>query len=838
MNKLIVALHGNPGTIADFEAIFQRLELDNKVDTVIHHRPSAGADLHWLVRDIERTVGRHPTSEITLLAYSWGCYLACRWLSVSKFKINKLIFISPTIIAENPISPLAVAITRLPLVGGLILKRIAQKKSPEFIAKCFYPLKPSEKVCAIQYNVLNNAGIWKGAIHYKRQQQNSGIAGLRIPEDIETIIIRGELDGSVDWSVQEKALRMLFPDWSKVVTHVVKNAGHALPWTESDKLARIIQNGIAVKAERTHANRPQSKTTEYNVVAFLREHALTAPDKIALRWVTPEAMLAFNGDVSTKFATQEINFQDLYLLIERLAKGLVDLGLRSGDRVILFLPMSLEMYATMFAIQYIGAIAVFLDSWARSSQLGASARCVAPKAMISHKQAFDLIAGISELDNIHLRIIAGSGDDGSYSARLEDMLASSGSMPMAAVNPDDTALITFTTGSSGDPKGANRTHRFLRAQHAALKDVVPYENADTDIPAFPIFSLNNLASGVTTVLPAIDLARPHEHDAAALASQITRESISCTTLSPSMLNALSGFCLRNAIKLTSLRRVITGGAPISRDNVSDFSEIAPMAEIWILYGSTEVEPMAHIEAKEMLALENRQDTEVIEEGVNVGHIAHGLKYKFIRPCKTEINFKGLKWNEWEVAEGEVGEFIVSGDHVCANYYNNDAAFYRTKIRDQDGTVWHRTGDLARLDERGYLWIVGRVHNMISRQGHHFFPVKAEILLNRCAFVRKGAFLGLADPCLGERTAAVVEFSPGYQDQEAGIREILRLLHKNRIVVDSLYAVNEIPMDPRHHSKVEYSLLRRKIHEENIHDLLIHTKAFTKMTDHAIVHDTV
>lgn len=168
MNKLIVALHGNPGTIADFEAIFQRLELDKKVDTVIHHRPSAGADLHWLAMDIERIVMRHPASEITLLAYSWGCYLACHWLSISKFKISRLIFISPTVIAENRISPLAVAITRLPLVGSLVLKKIAQKKSPEFIAKSFHPIKPSPKDYAFIYNELNNADIWKGAIHYKR----------------------------------------------------------------------------------------------------------------------------------------------------------------------------------------------------------------------------------------------------------------------------------------------------------------------------------------------------------------------------------------------------------------------------------------------------------------------------------------------------------------------------------------------------------------------------------------------------------------------------------------------------------------------------------------------
>lgn len=836
MNQLIVALHGNPGNITDFDSVIEELGIDGKADAIIHHRPLAGMNIHKLVVDIEENIASFKKREITVIAYSWGCYLACRWLAISKLNISKMIFISPTLIAENPVSPFAVIITKIPILGNLILNRIAKTKSIEFIEKCFYPQIPSPQNQALLYNQLNSPVIWKGAINYKHQQQKIGIAGLKKFDDIKVIVVRGELDSSVNRLVQENALRTLSLDGGKVRMHEIKNAGHALLWTHAKQIAQIIRSNITVSEDSAGSKLElHSKKYNHNVVSFLRMHAQMSPQKVALRWVLPEELLAFNGDATTKFATKEINFYDFYQLIGRLAKGLNELGVCPGDRVILFLPMSLEMYVAMFAIQHIGAIAVFLDSWARSNQLGASARCVAPKAMISHKQAFDLISGISELDNIPLRIIAGLGDDGFFSARLEDLLATNGNVALAAVKSDDTALITFTTGSSGEPKGANRTHGFLYAQHAALKDVVPYKSKDTDIPAFPIFSLNNLASGVTTVLPAIDLARPHHYDAAALVSQIMHEKITCTTLSPSMLNALSAFCLRNDIKLTSIQRVITGGAPISRDDVHNFREIAPTAEIWILYGSTEVEPMAHIEAKEMLALGNNLDAEIVEEGVNVGHIAHGLKYKFIKPCKDAINFTNLDWAPWEVEKNAVGEFIVAGDHVCANYYNNDQAFYRTKIREKDGTVWHRTGDLARLDARGHLWIVGRVHNMICRQGHNFFPVKAEIVLNRCAFIKKGAFLGLADDHLGERTAVAVEFHAGLQDKEAGIKEILRLFQKNRIVVDSIYEVDKIPMDPRHHSKVEYSLLRNKIYEENIKDILTYTKYSMEISD-AVIHD--
>src|SRR5690606_25004654 len=126
-----------------------------------------------------------------------------------------------------------------------------------------------------------------------------------------------------------------------------------------------------------------------------------------------------------------------------------------------------------------GAIAVFLDSWARSSHLGASAACAKPKAMISHKDAFDLIKTVPEFDQMPLRIIAGPGHDGSFAGQLEELVKTPGKTPIAPVQSEFTALITFTTGSSGTPKGANRTHRFLSAQHEALSAVVPYEPNDS-----------------------------------------------------------------------------------------------------------------------------------------------------------------------------------------------------------------------------------------------------------------------------------------------------------------------------------------------------------------------
>ncbi|MCX7978153.1 MAG: AMP-binding protein, partial [Bdellovibrionaceae bacterium] len=255
----------------------------------------------------------------------------------------------------------------------------------------------------------------------------------------------------------------------------------------------------------------------------------------------------------------------------------------------------------------------------------------------------------------------------------------------------------------------------------------------------------------------------------------------------------------------------------SKDDVRAFYDIAPQSDLWILYGSTEAEPMAHIEGREMLADPPHPDPEVVEEGVNVGHISEDIDYKFIKLVDGPLELGKGGWSELEVPTGEVGEFICTGDHVCRDYYNNPGAFKSTKILDADGRVWHRTGDLAYLDKNKKLWIVGRVNNAIARGGKYYFPVRAEVILKRLDFVYRCAFLGLPDTNLGQKTAAVIELKKDQQaetfDFNHAKSEIRRVFGKNSIPVDEIYFVKAIPMDPRHHSKVEYSVLRRLLLEK-------------------------
>jgi acyl-CoA synthetase (AMP-forming)/AMP-acid ligase II len=536
-------------------------------------------------------------------------------------------------------------------------------------------------------------------------------------------------------------------------------------------------------------------SADNNVTTLIDSHRNRLARRVA--FLPPDADMS----VATALPPGAMTYEELGSACETVAGGLRRLGLTAGERVLIFLPMSRAMYVAMFAVQRLGAIAVFLDSWARRDQLGYCAELTEPRMMIAPELAYLACDRVKQVREIPLRIVVGPHER-AYLASLERIEGDRDRAPIEPVRPETTALITFTTGSSGRSKGANRTHAFLLAQHAALDKVIPYGDSDVDLPTFPIFSLNNVAGGVTTALPAIDLARPSETDAAVLAQQIQRQGVSCCTLSPSLLRGLARYCSESGDRLCRLRRVVTGGAPVSREDVSAMQAAAPEAEILVLYGSTEAEPIAHVSGGEMLA-------EAASPGTPVGPLVSGLDHKLLRVNKNPIALDERGWKPWLAPEGQVGELTVAGAHVCRGYYRDDEAFRRTKIVDRSGVVWHRTGDVGYLDSRGWLHLVGRVHNAILRAGELLYPVTAEILMRAVPGVKRCAYLGLPHASLGEAAVAVVSPDPGAQREgvERAVREALR---GGGVVLDRLVFVEEVPMDPRHHSKVEYQTLRERI----------------------------
>lgn len=787
MSEITVNIHhGSPGHPHDFSFLKDKLKAKVTFNTKNDITPS-------LTQTIE-------------LGYSFGCLSAIKRANRNPENTKALILIAPYIFPRKE-SALKLALINMPIVGRALINKAMDKSIEDMLIKTASPqnIPQSYRDCSKNYldvdlliNSINEKQVSLEEIEKELKNLNK--------HKIEIYLIYGDADQSIMPTKQIERLkeRIVLTDELKL-----EGMGHALPWTATQTCVSFIHGALEAPKKGYYLGEHKMN----NVCSFLEEHIKKMPDKNVLSWVPYENILKFAHKETDKLEHQHATFMDLHRAVGIVAGGLKKLGIKKGDRVIVFIPMSFPMYTTMFALQKIGAIAVFLDSWARKDQLDVSAKVVDPVAIISIEKAFQYLKGVGAIDAIATKISVGQTES-EYTTSFEKLISSNEWADIEAVEKEHTALITFTTGSSGTPKGADRSHRFLASQHYALNRHIPYETNDCDIPAFPIFSLNNIAAGVSTILPAIDVGVPNPMDAMILYTQISTQNVSCTTLSPSLMNGLSKFCNDNNLTLPNIRRIITGGAPVSKDDVRNMKKAAPSAQVLVLYGSTEVEPMAHIADNDMLKESSERDVEFVEEGVNVGHFDEGLKVKFIKIEKGPIEIHSdQQWAQWERAQGEVGEIIVQGEHVCERYYNNEDAFKKSKIKDHQGLIWHRTGDLGKMDQDGNLWLVGRIHNAIQRDGEYLFPVRAEVILKRLPFVKHAAYLGVEHSELGEATYCVYSINEKTLDQyneELAHKEIMRLMNKNAIPVDKIICVENIPMDPRHHSKVEYNKLREML----------------------------
>ena len=545
------------------------------------------------------------------------------------------------------------------------------------------------------------------------------------------------------------------------------------------------------------------KHTKNNVSFFLEEHAQKQPHKIAFYF------LPSGVPVDKNVRHNSITYQDFNYKVRIFGGSLLRSGIKKGDRVIIFVSISPELYISIAGLQRIGAIPVLIDSLVRKEQLGEILQNSQPKGIIAPLEFLKAFGSNLDFFGIQTRISTNTYSEEENTISFNKLLEGK-AKKIVPVEQNDTALITYTTGSSGTPKGANRTHRFLAAQHYTLKRLFPYSSNDIDLPVFPVFTLNNIASGISTVIPAIDISKPDKKDPQTLFFQIKECGVNSMTLAPSSFRNLAAYCITKNILLNKISRVLTGGAPISETDILRFMKIAPSSKNWILYGSTEVEPIAYIESRKMLSIKPPRWTNSTKIGVNVGRIDKALGYKLITIELGNIK-QHVRVKDIEAGNGEVGELIVAGEHVCREYYKNKKAFARTKIRDNHGTVWHRTGDLARIDKNGFLWIVGRKHTIIKRGAEYFFPVRPEIILKDVPHIVNAAYLNF-NRNDNDRIIAVVTLKTGdNQRKEICRKEITTVFEKEKIPLDDVVFMKEIPMDVRHHSKVDYDKLRQQLY---------------------------
>ena len=255
-----------------------------------------------------------------------------------------------------------------------------------------------------------------------------------------------------------------------------------------------------------------------------------------------------------------ITFAELDARSAKAASLLQHAGLGRSSRVLLLIPMSIELYVALIGVLRLGAVVTLLDPSAGISHIDRCCRLAKPAAMIGSGKAHLLRVLSAGLRAIPHKFALGPRLLPAQSWRRVD--DSQPLEPLAEVDPDHPALLTFTSGSTGQPKAAVRSHGLLLAQQLALAEAMSLESGQADLTTLPVFTLSNLAAGVTSLLPDADLRLPGAINPLPVLAQIDRFSPASVVASPALLMQLTSHCENAQRTMPSFRRIFTGGAPV------------------------------------------------------------------------------------------------------------------------------------------------------------------------------------------------------------------------------------------------------------------------------------
>jgi acyl-CoA synthetase (AMP-forming)/AMP-acid ligase II len=496
---------------------------------------------------------------------------------------------------------------------------------------------------------------------------------------------------------------------------------------------------------------------------------------------------------------RSVTFAGLERRASRAAAQLARAGVRPGDPVLVVCPMSVELYTVLIGLWRLGAMAVFLDPSAGRAHLDRCCRRVPPRALVAVPRAHLLRALSGALRRVPVKVAVGGWAPWTRRLRPD---AGDGLDGVACADADTPALLTFTSGSTGEPKAAVRTHGFLLAQHRVLEDDLRLRAGQRDLATLPIFVLANLASGVTSVIPDADLRRPAEIDPVPVLRQIHALGPTRVAASPAFLDRLARHAMSLGRPIEPLREIYTGGAPVFPGVLRNLHAAAPQARVVAVYGSTEAEPIARVAWDEIAPA----DVSAMESGAGLlaGRPVDAIDLRILRDewGRPLGPLGAADLDRQTLPAGQTGEIVVSGPHVLPGYLGGvgDAD---TKVH--VGTaVWHRTGDAGYLDHSGRLWLLGCCSARISDAHGVVYPFAVECAALTIAGVRRAALVALAG-----RRVLVVE-----KEHAAGDPRSALLARLAWAFIADVVVVASLPVDRRHNAKVDYPAVQALVAGRN------------------------
>ena len=541
-----------------------------------------------------------------------------------------------------------------------------------------------------------------------------------------------------------------------------------------------------------------------NIAERLRESARLAPNQKAV--VCPA-----RRDSSGNYTYSQLTFAELDEESDRLAAGLVAMGVKPGVRLVLAVPPTLEFIALTFALFKSGAVAVLIDPGMGRSNIFRCLETVEPEGFVS----IPIAQAVRVLNrfrfpkaklNVTVHGQRWFWGGATYASLRKHSASQFQTVPTKAT---DQAAIIFTSGSTGPPKGVSYEHGMFDAQVELLRDYYDIQPGEVDLPGFPLFALFNSAMRVTTVIPDMDPTKPAQVDPTRILHHIRDQKVTQAFGSPAIWNRVGRHCEQTGEKLGTLKRILSAGAPVPvhviRRIRSAFEHKG--ADIFTPYGATESLPVASNSGQAVL--EETATRSAKGEGTCVGHLFPRVRLRIIEITEGPItDISETK----ELPPGKIGEIIVQAPSTTREYFRQDDATAAAKIADTserpDG-FWHRMGDVGWLDDKQRLWFCGRKAHIVNTVAGRMFTIPCEAIFNEHSRIFRSALVGVGERPHQQPVLIAEPEAGGWptsSTDEKTLRDELFALGQaspltDRIEISRILFHRSLPVDIRHNVKI-------------------------------------
>lgn len=537
-----------------------------------------------------------------------------------------------------------------------------------------------------------------------------------------------------------------------------------------------------------------------NVASRLRVVAASQPSAVAI--ATPVGR--YRPGYERAYQTQ--SFADLELQTSSIAAGLQQMGIKPGQRIVMLVKFGPDFISVVFALLKVGAVVVLIDPGMGRGNLIKCLEESNPDGFIAIPAAQAILKAFLKrrFPNAVHYVTAGKR----YGVLPKPTLRQLAGTPSAMYEEPDIKLespaaIIFTTGSTGPPKGVLYTHQTFNNQVDQLVKRFDIRPGGTDLSAFPLFGLFNAVMGTTTVIPDMDPTKPADVDPPRLLDAIDQWQINQAFGSPALWTKVGKYAAEKGRKLSSLKLVLSAGAPVAPQVLEWMREIMPdEGQMYTPYGATEALPLASIESRTVL--EETASLCNAGAGTCVGERFDGIDWKVIKI--TDDPLHELDQVE-EVPNGEIGELMVRGKVVTTKYVTRTDQNALHKVHAGED-IWHRMGDVGYLDQQGRFWCCGRKSQRVQTKDGVLFTEPCEAIINTHDAVYRSALVGLG--AKGSQTpVAIIETWPERRPRDSASKqqlsdEIAQLVAKHditRLISHVLVYPNRLPTDIRHNSKI-------------------------------------